>query len=78
VCLSFPLLAADQVQVLTRGLCRCAAGDAAEVFWWQGRRTAVISDHNGLLLEQVQPSSCLPWCQGQAGSVKYGAFHPLS
>lgn len=43
------------------------------MFWWQGKRTAVIRDHNGLLLEQLQPSSCLPWCAGQASAtVKYG------
>lgn len=48
----------------------CCAGDAV-VLWWQGRRTAVTRDHNGLQLEQLPDTGCLSWCTRPA-SVQYG------
>lgn len=53
---------------------RCA-GDAI-VLWWQGRRTAVTRDHNGLQLEQLPDTGCLSWCTGPA-SVQYGKANGL-
>lgn len=41
------------------------------MLWWQGRRTAVTRDHNGLQLEQLLDTGCLSWCTGPA-SVQYG------
>lgn len=54
----------------------CCAGDAV-VLWWQGRRTAVTRDHNGLQLEQLPDTGCLSWCTGPA-SVQYGEAKGLA